>query len=312
MPTLNKLNNANNNQQPFSFDVLQNQGGTNGIYDISMEMGDLAAMLQQNSQTFSLDDILNGNQLQQPQAQALGSQQLQQTDPQQITQPISSNIEPVNTAIDDSDETARLLAQLEAMADSGSNQQPAVDATTNVDEDDINALLASLGDVNDQDFGNFDFSTGMDMGNLGDMTGLFNTSTIAEQEEKPPMPIPEVAPTNPDFKIEPQVVDQPSRNQAQNEQAPTDLTADMAYQNSQPTSQSQQQPRSLPSLTTEAAPIAPAPKVEEPAINQSIENTDFSGIDMDDFNFGDGDENAEGMDMDGDEFDRLLAGAFDD
>lgn len=365
----------NGNGQPFSFDMLQGQGqgqgqgstttatapngNGNGMFDMSMEMGDLAAMLQQGSQNFSMEGIMNGTQSQsqvQPQLPSQTSQLPQQVPAQQsINTAIPSSTNANGPITNTNAETDQILAQLGALTDQAGQQQQQqqqpldLSGTGNIDEDDINALLASLGDVNDQDFGNFDFSSNLDMGNLGEMAGLFNTTTAIETDTKPTLPVDNAGASTYPSQAEPGN-GQPSNGQAQPAQQsqapiPIDLTADDDIippppppqpQAEQPQPQSQPQPQAPSQVESQtqtqpeaqAQPTQPVPEVlPVPEVKQElpqpqaqahvpeiqeIQDNEFSGIDMDDFNFGDGDEGQEGMGMSGDEFDRLLAGAFND
>lgn len=313
------------------------------MFDMTMEMGDLAAMLQQGSQDFSMDNLMNGTQsLPQSQnpIQPPPESQMQGMNPQPLNPSIPTSAPNGNESITNA-EADQLLAQLDALADPNTNiQQPLLDnGTGNVNEDDINALLASLGDVNEQDFANFDFSSNLDMGNLGEMAGLFNTTTTVEPDEKPDLP---TEPNLDAFGSGSVVKAEPQQQQSNgDDQAPIDLTSDEVVPaleqppqaaapsepqtqqpqidsqatQPQPQSQSQSQPQpqseSHGNASLPLPDISLEPKKEENPLDQ-LQDNDFSGIDMDDFNFRDGDENQEGMGMSGDEFDRLLAGAFND
>lgn len=294
---------ATTEAKPFPFDIMQNTnqvGNNGGMFDLqgmnlggSNGMSEFAAMLQQNSQGFTLEDLM-GNANAQPAAQS--NQPQQNTDAQQAsTQNVSA---PPDKTGGGSSETDQILAQLGAFTAQENQQAPAPDtsmlgvdqASGGMGDDDINALLASLGDTDGQDFTNFDFSSDLDMTNLGEMAGLFNTSTTADEDLKTGVPPePQVATAG----EEPKTV-QSSEGQ---QQAPIDLTA------------------ADPAPPPPAPPAATQEPKKEEQPSQPLDgngNNDFTAIDMDDFNFGDGDEAQEGMGMSGDEFDRLLAGAFND
>lgn len=275
--------------KPFSFDLgqAQTQNGTgtggNSMMDLQgmnipgMDMNDLAALLQQGSQGFSLDAMM-GN------AAAAPPQQPVPTEPP--TAPVGVPAESTNPGLVTNDETEQLLAQLGAFTD-GQTDLNLDQAGDTIADDDMDALLASLGGADGQDFANFDFSASLDMANMGEMAGLFNTSTTGDM-------------ANAETAV-PAAVEAEGQVQA----VPIDLTADepkkadpplplpLPASHAEPAQQEQQQQQ-------QQQPESAPPQLP-------LDDVDFSAINMDDFNFGGEEDGEGGIGMSGDEFESLLA-----
>lgn len=277
----------------FQFDMLSTLPGNNaggmGNLDISnINMGDLAGLMGTSGFDFTTLSQQTNNQPQAPsnQGPSQGQSQIQpQTQPQSqaAQKPVMLNTNPGATGQSDTD---RLLAQLGELSGATGG-----DITANVNEiqanvisdEDVNALLASLGDTSDAipDFTNFDFGD-MDLSNLGDMSGLFNTSTaptevnVADTGISQPQPtsIPLLAEQNKSNATEQQVILNPNQD---------------------------------PNNTTAAPPPASTDAVD-PNLDLTNVFDETQPIDLDDFNFGDGDQAGEGgVGISGDEFESLLA-----
>jgi hypothetical protein len=291
-----------------------------------MNMGDFAALMGNNGFDFS--------SIGQPQSQ-LSNQMMQGPTGVQAPDVLLNNglgniAQPQTQNQTDTDQ---FLAQLGALTGSGTPNNaiqgqpqpvnPVVDSV-GVGEDEVNALLASLndGDANAPDFTNFDFSD-IDLSNLGDMSGLFNTSTVPDVVPAQPAvnqqvdQVPTAAPvdsttTNQQVQPQPaQVPTQPPQPQAPQPQSqPSTTTQVPAATTNQPdtgTATSIVQP--VQAAQPEPAP-APAPVAAPPIIDMTTSNPfdESQPIDLDDFNFGDGDGDGDGgIDLTGDEFENLLA-----
>jgi len=259
--------------------------------------------------------------------------------PQQATQnpPMPISRSSVNREQSDTD---RLLAQLGAFTgpDTTQNQQQPI---TTVNNDEVDALLASLndGNVGGGDYSNFDFGD-IDLGSLGDMSGLFNTSTIpvsdgqAQSGGQQAMQVPLNTNTNmPNTNAMPSNT-MPSTNTMVSNTQPQTLTQPQSQQQQQSQPQQQGQPQqqsqsqqmqsqplvqAQPQVQAQQQPIPPPIKQEppttttttiptiDPNLDMSHVFDDSQAIDLDDFNFGDGDGEEGGIDLTGDEFENLLA-----
>jgi DNA segregation ATPase FtsK/SpoIIIE-like protein len=265
--------------------------------------------------------------------------------PQQTTQnpPIPISRPSVNREQSDTD---RLLAQLGAFTgpDTTQNQQRPIAPVNN---DEVDALLASLndGNVGGGDYSNFDFGD-IDLGSLGDMSGLFGTSTIpvsdgqAQSGGQQAMQIPPNTNTNTNMpntntmpsntmpstntmvpNTQPQVSSQSQSQPQAQQQMVQPRQQTQPQQQSQPQQQQQAQPQQQiqPQQQQQQQQQQPAPiKQEPPTTTTTIPTTDpnldmshvfddSQAIDLDDFNFGDGDGEEGGIDLTGDEFENLLA-----
>jgi hypothetical protein len=257
-----------------------------------MNMSDFAAMMANNGFDYSSLPPPTSNQ-------ASGSIQPNPTIPMSNPVPSSSR---------EQSDTDRLLAQLGAfsgpdtsntMANTNTDRALQPIGADTVNDDEVNALLASLNDGNmgGNDYSNFDFGD-IDLANLGDMSGLFNTSTIpdipnptANTQEKMDIPPNPTLPNDQPIQVPPQTQPQ---TQAQVPQAmpPTEVKAETS--------------------NTINTTINPTPAFPIPAIDPNLDLTNVfdesQPIDLDDFNFGDGDGGDEGgIDLTGDEFENLLA-----
>lgn len=287
----------------FEFNILPTLPSNNGIGDLdlaNMNMSDFAAMMASNGfdySTMAQTPIQNNN----------------------IPNPPIQNPRP--TTIREQSDTDRLLAQLGAFTgpdtsntmnqaqlgaftgnqvpSTNTNQQQSSGAGNVVNDEEVNALLASLndGNVGGGDYSNFDFGD-IDLGNLGDMSGLFGTTTVPG--------VPDV--TGP-AGSQPGMTIQTDTNTNANM---PDTNTNTMVSNAQPVqvpSQPQQQPQA------QQQPI-PTPVKQEPLNPTSAIDPNFDmsnvfdesqAIDLDDFNFGDGDGEEGGIDLTGDEFENLLA-----
>jgi hypothetical protein len=277
----------------FQFDMLSTLPGNNsggmGNLDISnINMGDLAGLMGTSGFDFT---TMSQQANDQPQAlpnqgPMQGQSQIQpQTQPQiqSAQNPVMSNTNPVSTGQSDTD---RLLAQLGDLSGvtGGDNTANVNEVQANViSDEDVNALLASLGDTSDAipDFTNFDFGD-MDLSNLGDMSGLFNTSTAPTEVN-----IPDTGISRP----------QPTSIPLQAEQTKSNATEQQVVLN----------PNQDPTNTIAAPPPASTDAVD-PNLDLTNVFDETQPIDLDDFNFGDGDQAGEGgVGISGDEFESLLA-----
>jgi hypothetical protein len=304
IPKIEPVSAVKPNTNEFDFNILPTLPSNNGLGNLDLgniNMNDFAAMIANSG----FDYASTGNQPNQ-QVQTIPIQTIQSQNRNQSTiqpSPIAVN-NPIttNNASREQSDTDRLLAQLGAFTGSGPSntvdqtqirvqpqqqQQPTSSAVNPLKEDEVDALLASLndnngnGDTNVTDFTNFDFGD-IDLSNLGDMSGLFNTST---------------APTA------------TSNLQGQNQQMPnlTTITQPVGIVSTQVQAQSQNPPAVI-----KQEPSIPAPEVinpVDPNLDMSNMFDESQPIDLDDFNFGNGDEGVGegGIDLTGDEFENLLA-----
>jgi len=283
-------------------------------------MGDFAAMMAGNGFDYSMtQQTTQNNQLNPP--------------PMQMSTNTSTNRE--------QSDTDRLLAQLGAFTgpDTTQNQQQPI---TTVNNDEVDALLASLndGNVSAGDYSNFDFGD-IDLGSLGDMSGLFGTSTVpvldgqAQLGGQQAMQIPPNANTNtntgtnmPNTNIMPSNTMPSSSTMVPNIQ-PNQVPSQLQSQPQQPQQQQQTQPQpptqsqqqfqppqqpqpQQPQIQQQPPPIKQEPPTTtipttDPNLDMSHVFDDSQAIDLDDFNFGDGDGEEGGIDLTGDEFENLLA-----
>ena len=269
-----------------------------------MNMSDFAAMMASNG--FDLS------------AMQSESQDINQASNIQSNTTIPMPANTIPTTIREQSDTDRLLAQFGAftgpVASTSTNQNQTVNTVTNtntntntaqaqqqqpinaetVNDDEVNALLASLndGNVGGNDFSNFDFGD-IDLSNLGDMSGLFNTSTIPTPNENPsagtvPIDVAGGVSSN--------------SNQPQPIQVPSQPQVEQAI----PVPEIKQQSTNINTQTT-TDPISIS-SVPIPGPDPNLVFDDTQPIDLDDFNFGDGDGGEEGgIDLTGDEFEDLLA-----
>jgi len=293
----------------FEFNTLPTLPGNNGLDLGNMNMSDFAAMMANNGFDYST--------------------------PQQATQnpPMPISRSSVNREQSDTD---RLLAQLGAFTgpDTTQNQQQPITAVNN---DEVDALLASMndGNVGGGDYSNFDFGD-IDLGSLGDMSGLFGTSTIPVSDgqaqsggqqamQVPPnsnanMPNTNAMPSNTMPSTNTMVPNtQPQVSSQLLPQTQTQQQMVQSQQQSQPQQQSQSQRiQPQPQVQAQQQPIPPPIKQEPPTTTATLPATDpnldmshvfddSQAIDLDDFNFGDGDGEEGGIDLTGDEFENLLA-----
>lgn len=313
----------NNNE--FDFNILPTLPSNNGLGNLDLgniNIDDFAAMIANSG----FDYGSTGNQ--QPPTITNQPSQNQNQNQNQGMNGIQSNTVSSNTTINvnnanrEQSDTDRLLAQLGAFTGSGpgnqvnqnqnqnqiqvqaqqqqQQQQPPNFGMNTLGEQDVDALLASLNDNNGNgngsgnmtDFTNFDFGD-IDLSNLGDMSGLFNTST---------------APNT--------TLDQQGQNQQQMPNTTMNIQSMIPNGNNQVQTQPQNPTAGIKqevSIPTEANPPNPIPEVNQnpvdPHLDMSNVFDESQPIDLDDFNFGNGDEGGGegGIDLTGDEFENLLA-----
>ena len=297
----------------FEFNTLPTLPGNNGLDLGNMNMSDFAAMMANNGFDYST--------------------------PQQASQnpPMPISRSSVNREQSDTD---RLLAQLGAFTgpDTTQNQQQPI---TTVNNDEVDALLASLndGNVGGGDYSNFDFGD-IDLGSLGDMSGLFNTSTLPVSDgqaqsggqqavQVPPntntnMPQSNTMPSNTIPSTNTMVPNTQPRLSSQPQSQPQSQQQTQPQQQNQPQQQTQsqqqiqlpqqvqpqQQPQpqqQQPAPIKQEPPTTTAVPITDPNLDMSHVFDDSQAIDLDDFNFGDGDGEEGGIDLTGDEFENLLA-----
>lgn len=308
----------------FEFNTLPTLPGNNGLDLGNMNMSDFAAMMANNGFDYST---------------------IPQTTTQNNNQPtpsmsmqMSTNAAPNNREQSDTD---RLLAQLGAFTGPDTTQNQPQQSTTVVNNDEVDALLASLNDGNvGGDYSNFDFGD-IDLGSLGDMSGLFGTTTIPDVPSAQPqsqsqmqqqsggqqaislnantnansntnMPntntllntntMPSSNPMVPN--TQPQVSSQPQPQPQQQSQSQPQPQLQVQPQQQQP--QAQTQPIPAPVKQEPPNPTTTVPAAD-PNLDMSHVFDDSQAIDLDDFNFGDGDGEEGGIDLTGDEFENLLA-----
>jgi hypothetical protein len=317
----------------FQFNTLPTLPGNNGLDLGNMNMSDFAAMMANTGFDYS----------------AMSQQTTQNNNLQSNPAPMPISTNPRPSVNREQSDTDRLLAQLGAFngpdtsqnqaqlgafngPDTSQNQAQAQQSTTAVNDDEVNALLASLndGNVGGGDYSNFDFGD-IDLGSLGDMSGLFNTSTVpdvsnaqAQSGSQQTMQIPpntntntntNIANTNTMLNTNPI----PSTNTMIPNTQPTQVSSQQQPQVQQPTQPQQPQAQVQQPIPP---PIKEQPpntiKQEPPTTNTTVPPTDpnldmshvfddSQAIDLDDFNFGDGDGEEGGIDLTGDEFENLLA-----
>jgi len=284
------------NTENYAFNMLSTLPGNNagglGNLDLSnMSMGDLAGLMGNNGFDFSSLAPPSNTQAQTMQTQLGNQNQVQAqgqipvqglAQPAQVIQNQSIPVAPPDPT--SQTETDRLLAQFGGNTSTIQNNPVAdVQQINNVSDDDMTALLASLGEGdNAPDFTNLDFGD-MDFSNLGDMSGLFNTSTAPTEiatTENPP-PVANVIPTT-----------QPS----------------VPVQQPQPQAPLQVKQEVIAPVNPITVPALPASDAVDPNLDMSNVFDESQAIDLDDFNFEEGDQGGEGgVGISGDEFESLLA-----